>query len=154
MFPPQPSVPEYPHALGSLQLFGTQQPPDTQTPCAHVPQSRLPPQPSGTVPHAAPWLAQVKRLQHLPELQLPPLPQSPQSITPPQPSAAKPQTSGPHAVMGLQQRCAICPPQTSPLAQLPHCSTPPQPSGLVPHSPAAHCSAGEQQRLATLPPQR
>jgi hypothetical protein len=121
------------------QLSGAEQPP----------QSRLPPQPSGTTPHSAPRPEQVA-LVHPQEFSIPPPPQvsgrvqDPQCSTSLQPSATTPHgVPSPSHVAGVQlsvpQRYGPPPPQVSPCGQSPQFKTSPQPSGTVPQV-AASCS--------------
>ncbi len=119
------------------------------------------PQPSETVPQAAPCCVQFCGVQpHA--LSAPPPPQvsgalqTPQSRTPSQPSETVPHVAPSLAqVVGVQgvvpQRLAPLPPQNRPLGQLPHSTVPPQPLEIVPHSALSVSHVLGGQLLASLP---
>jgi hypothetical protein len=131
------------HVVGTQpHLFGVPPPPHVFG-AAHVPQSRLPPQPSETTPHSAPSCAQVFIVQ--PQTFASPAPphdcgdaHEPQASIAPQPFAIMPQFLPCIAqVMGLQPHLLSVPPPpqvAGAVQMLGQVMILPQVSDTVPHS--------------------
>jgi hypothetical protein len=157
------------HAALAPHWFACPPPPQVSEP-AHVPQSRVPPQPSGSDPQLAPAIAQVvgaqvdppqTPLEHVwPDGQA--VPQAPQSSALVARLAHAPaQQLSPEAQSLLEVHAALAPhwfafpppPHVSPAPHVPQSIVPPQPSGNDPQlAPATAQVVGAHVACAQAPP--
>jgi hypothetical protein len=123
--------------------------PERQTEApGQVPQFKVLPQPSFTLPQTFPAQDALGAQQVLSVLQNCPDGHEPHCNVPPQPSGIVPHDVAPH-VFGTQQVLFVL--QVCPEGHEPHCNVPPQPSENVPHDVAPHVFGTQAWQTFVMP---